>query len=63
MDSFEFDRGLVFFVSRLDFDLRRVWQQRPHHQAGSVPERMHPQQLMRRTVIYLNKAPEFFLGQ
>ena len=54
MQPRQFEGWLVLFVHGLDFNLGRVRQERPDHYAGTVSQRVHPQQLMRRALFHFD---------
>lgn len=47
-DTLEFNRGLVLFVNRLDFDFGGVWYEGAGNETGTVVEGMEAEQTMRR---------------
>ncbi len=63
VDLFELHAGAVLFVDRLDFNFRGVWNQGADDQPGTIPQRVHAEQGMRRTVFEGDQTLQFRLGQ
>ena len=60
MQAVQPDSRSVFFVDRNDLDCRRVRQERPNDQPGAIAQRVHTEQSVRRPMLNIDKAREFF---
>ena len=59
----QLERGLVLFMHGLDLNFFGIRQERADDDAGFVPQRLHPQQRVRRLMGQFNETAQFIFGE
>ena len=63
MQALELDCRPVFFVDWNNLDRRRVGKERSDHQTGAIAQRMRAEQRVRRAMLNIHEALQFFSRQ